>query len=74
MSGNDSPRFHLRLTLDMAESLLEHFERFAGDGVVTLEVNDAGIWFIDPVFDRVMFLGRADLSDEQRARIEATYH
>lgn len=74
MTLNDPTKFQLRLTLDMAESLLEHFDRFAGDGVVTLEVNDAGIWFVDPVYDRVMFLGQADLNDAQLARMAATYH
>ncbi len=74
MSTDNPSRFQLRLTLDMVESLLEHFERFAGDGVVTLVVNAAGVWFIDPVFDRVMFLGQADLSEEQRVRISAIYH
>jgi hypothetical protein len=74
MQHDDTSRFQARLTLDMVESLLEHFDRFAGNGVVTLEVNAAGIWFVDPVCDRVIFLGQADLTEKQRERILATYH
>lgn len=74
MSRSDSFSPRMRLTRDMAETLLEHFERFARDGAVTLEMNEAGVWFVDPETDRVMFLGQADLSEWQRARLIARCH
>lgn len=74
MSFTKTNRFRLRLTLDMAETLVEYFEHFAGDGVVTLEVNPAGIWFIEPYSDRVRFLGQADYSEEQLARLRGLRH
>ncbi len=70
----DDTRFRLRLTRDMAETLLEHFDRFAGDGVVTLEVNVAGVWFIDLGSQSVRFLGQADFTREQLERMRLVRH
>jgi hypothetical protein len=70
----DKTRFRLRLTRDMAETLLENFDRFAGEGVVTLEVNVAGIWFIDLRSQSVRFLGQADYSSEQLERMRLLRH
>lgn len=73
-STQDDTRFRLRLTRDMAETLLKHFDRFAGDGVVTLEVNVAGVWFIDLGSQSVRFLGQADFTTEQLERMRLLRH
>ena len=41
---------------DMAETLLEHFDTYAVDGVVRLEVTDHGLWLENPDGTR-QFLG-----------------
>lgn len=58
----------------MAESLLEHFERFAENEVVTLEVNVAGVWFLHVQSQSVRFLGQADYSPEQLERMRLVRH
>lgn len=74
MDGSDSSRFRIRLSRDMAESLLEHFERFAEDEIVTLEVNVAGVWFIQTRSQSVRFLGQADYTTEQLDRMRLVRH
>lgn len=74
MDGSDSSRFRIRLSRDMAESLLEHFERFAEDEIVTLEVNVAGVWFIHTRSQSVRFLGQADYTSEQLDRMRLVRH
>ncbi|MCX7643730.1 MAG: hypothetical protein N2Z62_00345 [Rhodobacteraceae bacterium] len=58
----------------MAETLLEHFENFAEDEVVTLEVNVAGVWFIHLSSQSVRFLGQADYTTEQLERMRLVRH
>jgi|GEM_PF-3903684 hypothetical protein len=74
MTPTDSSRFRIRLTRDMAESLLEHFENFAEDEIVTLEVNVAGVWFIHVSSQSVRFLGQADYTTEQLERMRLVRH
>ncbi len=74
MSQTETPRYRLRLTRDMAMTIVEHFDRFAGDGIVTLEVNSGGIWFVDLSSEGVRFLGQADPTAEQLARMRSRYH
>lgn len=74
MAQPNLSRFHVRLTKDMAETLVEYFDGFAGNGVVTLEVNAAGVWFVDAETQRVRFLGQADFTADQLARMRARCH
>lgn len=74
MTHQETPRYRLRLTRDMAMTIVEHFDRFAGEGVVTLEVNSSGIWFVDLTCEGVRFVGQADPTAEQLSRMRSRYH
>jgi hypothetical protein len=62
------------MTRDMAETLLENFERFAEDEVVTIEVNPAGVWFVEAAVNNARFIGQADYSPAQLARLRRLHH
>ena len=45
---------------DMSATLLEYFDQYAIEGVVTVEVTDKGLWLKNPTMGR-QFLGATDL-------------
>lgn len=45
-----------KFTRDMAEALVAHFEDYAQDGIVSIEVTDHGLWWENPDGSR-QFLG-----------------
>ena len=46
-------------TLDMVQTLNEYFDTYAVDGVVTVEITNAGLWLPNPHFSSRQFLGLA---------------
>ena len=58
----------------MAESLLNHFDSFSTEEVVTLEWNAIGLWFVDQRTGTVRFLGQADYSESQLDRMRHLRH
>lgn len=46
-------------TKDMVQTLKDYFEAYQVDGVVTVEVTDAGLWLPNPHCTSRQFLGLA---------------
>lgn len=63
---------NIELTEDMAQTLYTYFSSYEKDGVVTLEVNDMGLWLKNHRTNSRQFLGKARLSEKQK--ISATVH
>ncbi|MGC8201753.1 hypothetical protein ACP2AV_03505 [Aliiroseovarius sp. PTFE2010] len=52
------------LTEDMVQSLFVYFDEFAEDGVLRVEKNEIGLWFVSS--KRRAFLGLARLPEVKR--------
>lgn len=46
---------------DMVETMLQYFDAYADDGVLTVEVREGGLWLPNPVTGGRQFLGLAKL-------------
>lgn len=46
-------------TRDMVETLNEYFDTYQVNGVVTVEITNAGLWLPNPHFSSRQFLGLA---------------
>lgn len=46
---------------DMVETMLQYFDVYADDGVLTVEVREGGLWLPNPVTGGRQFLGLAKL-------------
>lgn len=53
-------------TRDMAETLVRTFPAYAEGGVVTVEVEDGGLWLVNPNDGSRQFLGKAVLAEGER--------
>jgi len=51
----------IELTEDMAQTLYTYFSSYEKDGVVTLEINDMGLWLKNHRSNSRQFLGKARL-------------
>lgn len=60
----------IALSKDMAETLRQFFHVYENDGVVTLEVNDRGLWLVHPHDQSRQFLGQAVPSERERLLLE----
>lgn len=49
----------IEVTEDMAQSLVECFDAYAQEGVVTLELHAGGVWLRNPLTSSRQFLGSA---------------
>lgn len=50
---------HAEFTIDMVQTLSDYFEAYEVDGVVTVEITNAGLWLPNPHFTSRQFLGLA---------------
>ena len=50
---------HAEFSIDMVETLKDHFRDYEVDGVVSVEVTSEGLWLPNPETGRRQFLGRA---------------
>lgn len=46
---------------DMVETMLQYFDAYADEGVLTVEVREGGLWLPNPVTGGRQFLGLAKL-------------
>ncbi len=53
-------------TIDMAITLTSHFDQYATDGVVSVEVTTRGLWLPNPYTHTRQFLGSAYKFSEHR--------
>lgn len=60
----------VRFTKDMAETLHRYFQVYAADGVVTLELNECGLWLVHPHDQSKQFLGQAVPNEKERLLLE----
>jgi hypothetical protein len=63
---------NIELTEDMAQTLYTYFSSYEKDGIVTLEMNDMGLWLKNHRSNSRQFLGKARLTD--RIKRNATIH
>ena len=48
---------------DMVETMLEYFEAYADDGVLTVEVREGGLWLPNRITGGRQFLGLAKIPE-----------
>lgn len=46
---------------DMVQTMLEYFDAYADDGVLTVEIREGGLWLPNPATGGRQFLGLAKL-------------
>lgn len=51
---------------DMVETMLEYFDAYADEGVLTVEIREGGLWLPNPTTGGRQFLGLAKLPVEYR--------
>lgn len=51
---------------DMVETMLQYFEAYADNGVLTVEVREGGLWLPNPATGGRQFLGLAKLPARYR--------
>ncbi len=54
-----SKDIEIELTMEMVESLVKFFPRYAKEGVVKIHINNMGLWFVNPENGTYQFLGKA---------------
>ncbi len=50
---------HAEFTIDMVQTLHQYFDTYEVNGVVTVEITNAGLWLPNPHFSSRQFLGLA---------------
>ncbi len=55
---------------DMAETLRRFFHVYETNGVVTLELNDHGLWLVHPHDQSKQFLGQAVPNERERLLLD----
>jgi len=55
-------KHNIELTEDMAQTLYTYFSSYEKDGIVTLEMNDMGLWLKNHRSNSRQFLGKARLT------------
>jgi hypothetical protein len=64
-SSSSEARGTVKLTRDMAMTLVNSFDASEREGVVTLEINDIGLWLSLPRGQGKLFVGQADMPQEK---------
>jgi len=62
-SASGHPRGMIDFTEDMVANLQKYFSLFEVNGVVTIEANDKGLWFVNHTLNSRQFLGKARFGD-----------
>ncbi len=57
----------IELTMEMVESLVKFFPRYAKGGVVKIHSNNMGLWFVNPENGTHQFLGRVTESENNHS-------
>ncbi|PIB26624.1 hypothetical protein BFP76_12085 [Amylibacter kogurei] len=52
----------IKFTADMAENLMTYFTNYQTGGVVAIESNHLGLWFVNPNDGSRQFLGKAAIT------------
>ncbi|KAB7610286.1 hypothetical protein F9L33_13320 [Amylibacter sp. SFDW26] len=60
----------IELTMEMVESLVKFFPRYAKDGVVKINCNNMGLWFVNPSNGTHQFIGRVQETENNPSTSE----